>query len=126
MGTKAKKMGRPIKPSRPGERAALGFRITADTKQKLVSAAEKSGRSQSQEAEFRLEQSFKNENLQSQIKALNQMLDAMSAKEARAGRVIAGWISDELRQRGVDEAIAKELSQIIRAYYGKDMQGDAQ
>lgn len=41
-----------------GERVPLGLRVTADLKRKLDAAAEASGRSQSQEAEFRLENSF--------------------------------------------------------------------
>jgi hypothetical protein len=41
-----------------GERIPLGLRVTRETKQKLDQAAHASGRSQSQEAELRLEQSF--------------------------------------------------------------------
>jgi hypothetical protein len=56
MGTK--RMGRPTKAPTSGERVPLGLRVTADTKRRLDAAAETSGRSQSQEAELRLEQSF--------------------------------------------------------------------
>jgi hypothetical protein len=41
-----------------GERLALGLRVTKEVKQKLNQASYLSGRSQSQEAEFRLEQTF--------------------------------------------------------------------
>jgi hypothetical protein len=41
-----------------GERLPLGLRVTKETKQRLNRASQLSGRSQSQEAEFRLEQSF--------------------------------------------------------------------
>lgn len=63
MGTKSKRMGRPKKPAKSGERVSLGLRVTAEIKSKLDDAAEKSGRSQSQEAELRLERSFINEKL---------------------------------------------------------------
>jgi len=49
------KMGRPRE---FGERHPLGLRVTKETKKKLTDAANASGRSQSQEAEFRLEQTF--------------------------------------------------------------------
>ncbi len=45
-----------------GERVPLGLRVTKETKAKLDQAAQSSGRSQSQEAEFRLEQTFRSEN----------------------------------------------------------------
>jgi len=56
-----KKTGRPTKPGKKGERVPLGLRVTASLKEQLDSAALKSGRSQSQEAEFRLERSFQEE-----------------------------------------------------------------
>ena len=48
----------PGRPPLAGERIPLGLRVTKETKQKLDRAAQASGRSQSQEAELRLEQSF--------------------------------------------------------------------
>lgn len=48
----------PGRPPLAGERIPLGLRVTKETKQKLDRAAHASGRSQSQEAELRLEQSF--------------------------------------------------------------------
>lgn len=50
--------GRPKVAPTPGERVPLGLRVTADIKEGLDAAAERAGRSQSQEAEFRLERSF--------------------------------------------------------------------
>ena len=58
---KRKRLGRPMKPPTPGERTPLGLRVTAEVKQKLEEAAIQSGRSLSQEAELRLEQSFERE-----------------------------------------------------------------
>jgi hypothetical protein len=60
------KRKQPSKPLAPppiaGERVPLGLRVTKETKAKLDQAAQSSGRSQSQEAEFRLEQTFNAEN----------------------------------------------------------------
>ena len=53
-----KRRGRPTKAPTPGERVPLSLRVTADLKRKIDSAHEMSGRSQSQEAEYRLERSF--------------------------------------------------------------------
>ncbi len=50
----AKKVGRP-----PANRVALSLRVSPEVKQRLDDLAEKSGRSISQEAELRLEQSFR-------------------------------------------------------------------
>jgi hypothetical protein len=53
-----KRMGRPLKPATAGSRVSLGLKVTAETKEKVAQAADASGRTQSQEAEYRLEQSF--------------------------------------------------------------------
>lgn len=52
--------GRP-RPPNEGERFPISFRVTPATKRRLDEAARVSGRSQSQEAELRLEQSFRDE-----------------------------------------------------------------
>ena len=56
-----KRVGRPKKVPTPGERVSLGLRVTAEIKTRLDQAAESAGRSQSQEAELRLERSFETE-----------------------------------------------------------------
>ena len=58
MDNPQKRRGRPTKPPVEGTRVMLGLRVTANIKRKLEAAAIESGRSLSQEAEFRLEQSF--------------------------------------------------------------------
>jgi hypothetical protein len=63
MTTTEKKRGRPTKAPTPGERVSLGLRVTADMKGRLDRAAAENGRSQSQEAEYRLERSFSDERL---------------------------------------------------------------
>jgi hypothetical protein len=56
-------------PGRPtvGKRVPLGLRVTPELKRRLDAAAEQSGRSQSQEAEFRLEHSFDHQDLLSEV-----------------------------------------------------------
>jgi hypothetical protein len=54
----AKRVGRPVVAATPGERAGLSLRVTPEVKERLEKAAEKHGRSLSQEAEFRLERSL--------------------------------------------------------------------
>ena len=47
-----------MKPTEPGKRVSLGLKVTSEMKDRIDRAAKKSGRTQSQEAELRLELSF--------------------------------------------------------------------
>jgi len=53
-----KRIGRPIKPAMPGERPSLGLRVSAATKALVEALAARSGRTQSQEAEFLIERAI--------------------------------------------------------------------
>ncbi len=53
-----KRIGRPTKPPPSGGRVRLGLRVTPAAKRMLDEAAQRAGRSQSQEAELRLERTF--------------------------------------------------------------------
>jgi hypothetical protein len=53
-----KRIGRPTKPPKPGERVPLGLRITPEMKRRLEMVAVMKGRSLSQEVELRLERSL--------------------------------------------------------------------
>jgi hypothetical protein len=77
-----KRIGRPTKPPKPGERVTLGLRVTPEVKEKLQLAAVGKGRSLSQEAEFRLERSFETESLLPDVLTLayGQRLAAVLAK----------------------------------------------
>jgi hypothetical protein len=77
---KRRSVGRPRQEPEPGERAQLSFRVTADLKRRLDAAADRTGRSQSQEAEFRLERSFDHQDLLSEALTLAY------------GRKLAGFI----------------------------------
>lgn len=70
MAPSGRRTGRPRRRQpKPGERVSLGLRVTTAMKTALDRAALESGRSQSQEAEFRIEQTFAAE--KSLIEALN-------------------------------------------------------
>lgn len=73
-----KRVGRPTRPPRPGERVTLGLRVTADLKRKLEKDAVKAGRSLSQEAEIRLERSYDREEVAKLLsaKVIEQWLKA--------------------------------------------------
>ena len=77
------KIGRPIKPATEGERIMLGLRVTADIKRKLEAEASKSGRSLSQEAEIRLQQSFDQE------RALNYLIDKVEEADRRLAAMLS-------------------------------------
>jgi hypothetical protein len=80
-----KRIGRPTKEPAPGARVMLGLRVTADTKNKLDQAAKAAGRSQSQEAELRLEQSFTDESAMGGPEITN-MVQLMKAAFMRGGQ----------------------------------------
>src|SRR5262245_45832960 len=96
---KRRSVGRPRQEPEPGERVQLSFRVTPELKRRLDAAATKSGRSQSQEAEFRLEQSFDREEISAGFKALEG--------------VVRGLV---VQMREKDETHRARLEQVLRAY----------
>jgi len=70
MTREKKRVGRPTKKAKAGERVPLGLRVTAELKSRLDDAAKRSGRSQSQEAEFRIERSFDRQDLLTEVLTL--------------------------------------------------------
>ena len=90
MPSDKRKIGRPGRKPNEGERVGLSLRVTPETKRTLDAAAEKAGRSLSQEAEYRLERSFQNEQL------LPQLLEMARLHEERARELLQagdpdGW-----------------------------------
>jgi predicted HicB family RNase H-like nuclease len=109
--------GEQRKPGRPRKfgqgRINATVRFTPENHAAVRIAAETQGRSVSEEVEVRVQQSFQNE-------ALIPVLEALLARQARAGTVLAGWLATELRAIGVDETIATRLSEMIKAYFGRE------
>ena len=64
---KKKRAGRPSREPKPGERVNLSLRVTPEVKVGLEREAAAAGRSLSQEAEMRLEQSFRDQALLPQV-----------------------------------------------------------
>jgi hypothetical protein len=85
----------------PGERVPLGLRVTPDLKKSLDAAAGRSGRSQSQEAEFRLEQSFDAE------RTVLEVLDLLYGTEL-AGLILA--MGEAIRDTGKIAALVEDGS----------------
>jgi predicted transcriptional regulator len=82
-----KRIGRPTKAPQPGKKVSLGLKVTADIKNRLDAAARASGRTQSQEAERRLEGSFEHENRLTQISdSLERMMAMMGVTAKRVKR----------------------------------------
>jgi hypothetical protein len=71
MVQQSKRIGRPTKAAAPGERVSLGLKVTSDIKRRIDEAARESGRTQSQEAEARLERSFDHQELLPQVLELS-------------------------------------------------------
>jgi hypothetical protein len=95
MDQQPRRAGRPLKTPEPGARASLGLKVTGDIKQRLDAAARANGRTQSQEAEARLERSFQDELL------LPQLLDMAYGRQT-AGLLLL--IGECLRTAAPDSA----------------------
>lgn len=83
--------GRPPKTPSPGERVSLGLKVTAEIKARLDRAAQTTGRTQSQEAEFRLESTFNRQDL------LSEVLTLAYGKEAAGLLMLIGLVMNEAR-----------------------------
>lgn len=101
--TGSKRIGRPVKPAKRGTKVSLGLKVTADVKGMIDSAAKKSGRTQSQEAELRLERSFQSEDVftaalggpaMRNIALLMIATFAHAGETKSAGRTPKEWLRD--------------------------------
>lgn len=68
------KRGRPTIAAKPGTRASLGLKVTSDMKARIEMAARQSGRTQSQEAEARLERTFRDDEVLAELRTANELL----------------------------------------------------
>jgi hypothetical protein len=64
------KRGRPTQEATPGTKVSLGLTVTADLKARLDQEAQRTGRTQSQEAQWRLELSFDRQDLLDEVLTL--------------------------------------------------------
>jgi hypothetical protein len=84
MTKEAKRIGRPTKAPTRGERVSLGLKVTADIKRRIDSAARASGRTQSQEAERRIELSYQYERALGELEQAKKTLAQMTEDTAIA------------------------------------------
>jgi hypothetical protein len=98
MARQHKRIGRPRKAPKPGTRVSLGLKVTSDIKNKLDRAAQASGRTQSQEAELRIERSFDRENL---------LVEALNLAYGRQGAGAVLLIAEAMHNAGAGAALIK-------------------
>lgn len=118
--TEQKRRGRPTKAPIEGERASLGLRVTADLKRRLDEAAAASGRSQSQEAELRLERSFERQALLDEVLTLAYGPE-ITAFITKTGGVVqqvallrAAQGDTKFTLRRVETELLKELQRVMK------------
>ena len=94
MAERKKRIGRPTKPGKAGQRVSLGLRVTAEFKRKIDAGTLKSGRSQSQEVEILVEQGLRKDEDYGGRELhglLRLMVGAAKIIQARTGK---SWSSD--------------------------------
>ena len=84
------RVGRPMRIAEEGERVMIGCRVSAEIKNRLDEAAQKSGRSQAQELELRLQQSFEVEDMMQYLRErdathMRAFMEAMKSFAEKAG-----------------------------------------
>ena len=105
--SEVKRPGRPTKTPKPATRVSLGLKVTPDIKMQLDAAARESGRTQSQEAEKRLEQTFRDQSLLIEVlggmfgKPLAMTLLTMGQAMKMSGQQ-AGWL-DKHTSAAIDD-----------------------
>jgi hypothetical protein len=104
-------MGRP--PKRMGERLSKNrtFRVRAGLDDQLVAAAERSGRSVSEEIEHRLEKSFEGESLREALRPTEALLSAVADRVGVDRAALSSF--DIVRRRAqksreIDEGLQRE------------------
>jgi hypothetical protein len=110
MEQQQKRIGRPLKAPQSGKRVSLGLKVTAEIKQRLDDAARANGRTQSQEAEFRLERSFDREGLLPEVLTLaygKPVADVLIDKRTQLAKLDARHFKRMLNSDSVTRRWAK-------------------
>src|SRR5262245_33897653 len=103
MALPVKHRGRPTKAAKRGKRQTVSLRLTAEIKTKLDAAAKANDRPFSQEAELRLEQSFR---LQEEFLPLAQVLELKYGRQLAGLLMILGLVMKDV---GRHSAFAKSM-----------------
>jgi hypothetical protein len=107
-----KRIGRPTRPPKPGERVTLGLRVTAELKNRIEGAANEKGRSLSQEAEFRLERSFDREELLPEVLTLaygKALANVFIAKRPQLAKLDATLFKRMIDHKDLRDVLAKHF-----------------
>jgi hypothetical protein len=99
--------GRPKRTPDPGERVQLSLRVTPRLKELIDAKADETGRSQSQEAEYRLEQTFQQEALVFQALSM-----AFGSREIAGLLIILGLAVRRGRQNALDKAVLSQVEKL--------------
>jgi hypothetical protein len=86
-----RRIGRPMKTPRGNRRAPLGLKVTAKIKRHIDAAAKATGRTQSQEAERRIEMSYSYERVLGEHQAARAKLGQMRLGETEKVLRDLGW-----------------------------------
>jgi hypothetical protein len=109
--------GRKPQPPQPGTRVSLGLKVTPDIKTKLDGSAQESGRTQSQEAEARLERSFGEADALDRAMVLaygadNGPLLHLIGEVLRVVTPYGGWLNEEAAVEVVSDGLAHLLNRL--------------
>jgi hypothetical protein len=101
--SRGKKSGRSRKAAPPGSKVSLGLRVTAEAKARIDAAALTSGRSQSEEATWRIERSFDREDLLPDVLKLafgelGLIVLLLAYEMQHGGRLVASQVTPEVER----------------------------
>src|SRR3981189_341649 len=126
MAEAPRRRGRKARPANRGERVSLGLKVIPEIKNQLDAAARANGRTQSQEGEVRLENSFRNRRVLDEAMQLaygraNAGLVFLIADIMNSGRSVASmisnsenWIDDPTTFKWIVEILNEELFERLR------------
>lgn len=83
-----KRIGRPFKPAKPRTRAPLGLIVRAEVKARIEAAAKRTGRTQSQEAEFLIERAIHYDEM---LEVMKTNLQQIERGNIEAALTRLGW-----------------------------------
>jgi hypothetical protein len=105
-------------PRKPTDIVQINLRIRESFRRDLEREAQQANLSLNAEIIRRLDQSFRQQDLAQQVKRLNAVLDAFTLRRQREGSVVAGWIENVLRKRGLDDKNSEKVAEMVRDYLG--------
>jgi DNA-binding NarL/FixJ family response regulator len=115
--TEGKKRGRPAKFPGEGKRTTHTFRIREATRQKLIEAAEGSGRSVSEEIEWRVERSFDHDEMVSSVMETIEENSKLQIRivelEAEIDRLKGAAPDASDLEAVVERAVARAMEQVL-------------